>query len=93
MPRKAADVATGLQKKGFEENTKRKDIHYHLYLNGKKTRVFTMISHGEKEIHDGLIGTMARQVGLSKKEFSDLIDCPLSQDDYVVRLREQGKVQ
>src|SRR5579863_4648319 len=75
MPKRAKDVAGGLESKGFRrENSK--DVHYRLYVDGKKTVIYTMISHGEKEIHDGLLGTMARQVKLSRRQFNDLIDCP-----------------
>jgi predicted RNA binding protein YcfA (HicA-like mRNA interferase family) len=91
MPKRAKDVAAGLEAKGFRrENSK--DVHYRLFVDGKKTIVYTMISHGEKEIHDGLLGTMARQVKLTRKLFNDLIECPLTFDEYIMRLRKAGVV-
>ena len=91
MPKNAKDVAAGLEKKGFlRENSK--DVHYRLYVDGKKTIVYTMISHGEKQIHDGLLGTMSKQVKLTRKQFNDLIDCPLKLEDYVEILRKSGTV-
>jgi predicted RNA binding protein YcfA (HicA-like mRNA interferase family) len=74
MPKAAKEIATGLQQKGFRLRDNDHSF-FHLYVNGKKTSVYTKISHGEKEIHDGLLGTMARQVRLSRKQFNELIEC------------------
>ena len=92
MPKAAKDVAAGLEKKGFHRDNS-KDVHYRLFIDGEKTIIYTMISHGEKEIHDGLLGTMARQVKLPRKQFNDLIDCPLAFDEYVNILRKAGHVE
>lgn len=91
MPKPAKDVAAGLLKKGFEL---RQNDHafYHLFVDGKKTIVSTKISHGEREITDSLLGMMARQVKLTRKQFNDLVDCPLEFDEYVKLLRKAGHV-
>ena len=91
MPKDAKDVASGLQRKGFEP---RQGDHafYHLYVQGKKTAVFTKISQGEKEINDRLLGMMARQVRLSRKQFFELVECPLSLDEYLKHLQKAGVI-
>jgi predicted RNA binding protein YcfA (HicA-like mRNA interferase family) len=91
MPKGAKDVAAGLEKKGF---IPRQGDHtfYHLYVNGKKTIISTKISHGEREIGDKLLGMMARQVGLSKRDFIDLVDCPLASEEYLKLLRVAKKI-
>ena len=91
MPRKAKDVAANLSRKGFQP---REGDHtfYRLYVDGKMTGIATKISHGEKEIHDNLLGAMARQARLAKGEFLDLVDCPLSAQDYLSLLRERGHI-
>jgi hypothetical protein len=91
MSRDARDVGAGLLKKGFSI---RENDHtfYHLFIDGKKTIVSTKISHGEKEIGDRLLGMMARQLRLTKRNFLDLVDCPLTLDEYVKLLREAGVV-
>ncbi|HRP61922.1 MAG TPA: hypothetical protein PK400_01365 [Phycisphaerales bacterium] len=92
MPKPAKDVAFGLQAKGFE--CREGDHKFFHFLNdGKKTIIFTKISHGEKEIHDGLLATMARQVRLTKKQFNDLVDCPLDLDEYKELLRKSGAIE
>src|SRR5205823_4623038 len=56
-----------------------------LWVDGKKTRIYTKVSHGEKEIPDNLLGAMARQLNLNKKQFLELVDCPLTREIYVSR--------
>lgn len=91
MPKPARDVAASLQQKGFQL---RENDHsfFHLFVDGKKTIVSTKISHGEKEISDSLLGMMARQVKLTRKQFNDLVDCSLKFDDYVKLLHAAGHV-
>lgn len=91
MPRKAKDVTNNLLRKGFRQR-QGGDKYFHLYVGDKKTQVFTLVSHGEKEIHDGLLGQMAKQTRLSKRLFLDLVDCPMSAEQYVEYLRERGDV-
>jgi len=86
-------VESSLQKKGFVIETDR-DHRYFFYhsKNGKKTKVHTKISHSPKykTIGDNLIALMSKQCGLSKSDFIDLIDCPLSRDKYESKLIAQG---
>ncbi len=91
MSKAARQVADSLQKKGFQE---RQGDHafYHLFVDGKKTVVSTKISHGEKDIGDKLLGMMARQVRLTRKQFGELVDCPMSAEEYVAILRKSGVV-
>jgi predicted RNA binding protein YcfA (HicA-like mRNA interferase family) len=89
MPRDAKDVAQNLQRKGFTPDEG--DHHfYRLFVHGKNTGIRTKISHGEKEIHDGLLAQMAKQTKLAKKEFLELVDCPMNVDRYLELLRERG---
>jgi predicted RNA binding protein YcfA (HicA-like mRNA interferase family) len=89
MPRDAKNVAAGLAGKGFI--LRDGDHHfYSLVVGGKKTGIFTKVSHGEREIHDGLLAQMAKQTKLVKKDFLDLVDCPMSAADYLKKLRDGG---
>lgn len=84
MPREKKDVEAGLKNKGFQEA--QGDHRYFTYwtMEGKKTAIFTKTSHGSRprSLDDSLLGQMARQVHLSKSQFLDLIDCPLTRDNY-----------
>jgi predicted RNA binding protein YcfA (HicA-like mRNA interferase family) len=75
-------VETSLERKGFLRSPG--DHRFFTYYSkaGKKTIVFTKTSHGSREIGDHLIAQMARQCKLNKGQFVDLIECPLSRDQY-----------
>jgi predicted RNA binding protein YcfA (HicA-like mRNA interferase family) len=82
MTRARKDVEGGLLAKGFQQSESHH--HYFLYhdLAGRKTAVKTKTSHAGKDLDDSLLGLMARQVRLSKKQFLDLLDCPLTREAY-----------
>ena len=84
MTRERDAIDKALQLKGFEKEIG--DHFYYIYwnLSGKKTMKRTKMSHGSshKTIGDSLLGQMARQVGLTKKSFLELIDCTLDQPGY-----------
>lgn len=77
-------VAKALCSKGFMDTGK--DHHRFIYytLSGIKTAVHTKISRGtsHKGISKDNLGRMAKQCRLSNAEFRDLIDCPLSRENY-----------
>lgn len=86
---KTRDIATSLSKKGFK--TKEGDHTYLiLYVQGKKTSIFTKISHGKREIDDSLIMRMAGQIKLDKIQFMKLVECVIDHDKYVRILEENG---
>jgi predicted RNA binding protein YcfA (HicA-like mRNA interferase family) len=95
MPRKNREIVTGLKAKGFEEAKNRKHIHF-VYVDktGRTTTSRTMVSHdaGGSDIHDGMLKRMATQVGLGTKEFLDLIDCPMSRDDFDAKIAPDENV-
>lgn len=64
-----------------------------LFVDGKKTSVFTKFSHGAKEYRDPLLAQVAKQVGLPRGKFEDLVDCPLGEEEYISLLRASGRVR
>ena len=40
------------------------------------------MSHSANDLSDSLLGMMARQVQLSKKDFLSLVDCSITYDAY-----------
>ena len=89
---KSEKIKASLKKKGFEQNNGDHQ-YYTLYHDGKKTQIFTKISHGKNEVGEPLLGMMSKQTRLSKKDFADLINCPLSKEKYLEMMRTQGYVQ
>ncbi len=83
-------VEKSLLRKGFKKEEG--DHHYFIYwdLAGKKTIAKTKTSHSGKDLDDTLLGLMAHQVKLSRPQFSKLVACPLSREEYEEILRTQG---
>ncbi len=90
MPRKHRNILSGLSAKDFEKEENRKHIHFvYVNLQGQTTTARTMLSHaaGGSDVSDQLLGQMARQVGLSRSEFPELVDCPMSRESLDLRVR------
>lgn len=85
-------ISASFIKKGFLEVADRADKKYYLLLNGRKVGIHTFVSHGTKECGERLISEMKKQVCLSKREFIDLIDCPMTKEEYIGILTERGKL-
>jgi hypothetical protein len=83
VPQKVRDVEAALKSKGFKETPKRDHKYFFFYHKGKKTRIFTKISHGESEIRDGNCSSMARQIKLNGNQFRDFVECPLTEQLYL----------
>jgi len=91
---KVKDISSALKKKGFVENPSRDHIRYTLFNNGKKTGVYTFISHGLSEYGDSLISLVKKQLHLqSKVELQDFINCPMTKEEYLNLLIERGHVR
>jgi len=79
--RSGRQIDSALCKKGFRRTTIGKHIHYFF---GEDSLIVTHMSHGAMSdtIAANLISKMARQLGLTKKQFLALIDCTLDKDGY-----------
>ena len=70
------------------------DIYYDLYHDGERV-LETKLSHQSRntDVNKSLVGSMAKQMGLSGKQFQDAMQCRLSRDDYMKVLAEKGLLQ
>jgi len=91
-PRKAKDLESSLKKKGFVPSD-RSHTYYVLYYGSRKTSIMTKVSHGIKEYGDDLLSQMAKQLSLTKPEFEQLVDCPLTQERLLRLLLSRGKIR
>ncbi len=80
-----------LKKKGFVDAPgDHKFLHY--YHDGRFV-LSTKISHGgAHDLDDLLIKKMATQCKLNKEDFIDLVNCPLSKEEYTQKLIASGMV-
>lgn len=94
MQRDRKNVISGLKSKGFIPH----DTHHKYFvfktLSGKKTAINTRVSHGTqyKTLGDPLLNAMSKQCQLSKKDFLNLVDCPLSREDYENMMIEKDAI-
>jgi len=89
---KARDIESALKKKGFLEKETHHKIFY-LCVNGRISGVHTFISHGQNDYSADLLAKMKNQLHLSGKEFTDLIQCPLTGERYLQLLVRRGVIE
>ena len=92
MPKSKREVEAGLTGKGFVRRPGDHNFFVYFTLDGQQTNITTKTSHGGrgKDIQDGLLAAMGRQCRLSRKEFIDLVDCPLSRTEFEELLKTRG---
>lgn len=84
-------VETSLKKKGFVNGINRANHHkYFEFYYEDKLVAWTKISHNNQDIGSTLIKLMSYQCKLDKKDFVDLIKCPLSKKAYIKILEKKG---
>lgn len=92
MQRDARVIESALVKKGFVKS--QRDHHYFTYqtIGGLITPIKTKTSYSpkHKSIGDSLLGMMCRQCRLSKAQFLELVDCPMTREQYEDTLKEGG---
>ncbi len=93
MPRTKKDVKRILLKKGFSEVPGDHEYFY-IYRNGKKTAINTKISRGsQKDIPDGLLKTMMKQIRLEKDDFERYMNCTMSCEEYIKYLLDNKYIE
>ncbi len=89
--RKAKDIQAVLARKGFQQSAKSHHLYYSLYVNGKKTGVFTYFSHGPKEYGAALMNQVRKQLKFASTDDAErFFDCPMSEQEYIKLLRDQN---
>jgi hypothetical protein len=95
-PGKRRDIVSALREKGFREQTRGRDHDYFFFEHeGLLEPVATKLSRGTgyREIGDGLIAKICRQLRLSRAEFDQLVACPLDRRGYEEILRTKGVIR
>ena len=89
-------IESSLCKKGFRFDKQKTDSighrAFYLYdLQGKKSGVFTYLSHSHDTIGNELISRMCKQLHLNKKTFIKMIDCFINHEEYL-KILDKSKV-
>jgi predicted RNA binding protein YcfA (HicA-like mRNA interferase family) len=92
-PLERDEVEAGLKKKGFAEEDGDHRF-YKLKVGERYTGIFTKTSRGKKykTLGDDLVSAMAKQIKLTRKEFIDLVSCPMSHEQYLALLKERDEL-
>jgi hypothetical protein len=96
VPTERAKIRKALTDKCFLEVTNKKTHDfYYLIVDGRKQPVFTRLSRGTsyRDYSDGLVSNVAKQIGLTKPEFLDYVDCKLELVDYLQLLRGRSIIR
>ena len=89
--RKTQDILAALTSKGFVVESKHHKMLW-LVVGGKRSAIFTYVSHGRREYHDALLASMARQLKLRRRQLDDLIDCPMTSEAYIKLLEQENHI-
>lgn len=82
MQRKTKEAMNALVKKGFVLSSNKHKKFQYVTLAGKKTDVRTVVSHSSRMLAAPMLNAMARECSLSTEQFLNLVDCPLSREEY-----------
>ena len=94
MPADRDKIVSSLKSKGFKPS-EGDHTFYTLFVDGKKTSVFTKISHGSKykEYGDPLLDLVKKQMGLTKEELREFIECTLEEKTYIEKLKTKNRIR
>ena len=92
--RERSKIQKSLKKKGFAKTEGGSHEVYTFEYQEQRTDAVTIISRGSgyKNYGSKLIGTMARQLFLTKNELLSFIDCPMEQPHYERILISKGVI-
>ena len=91
---KRREIENALKRKGFRQSNGHHKFFIYFTKEGKKTIVSTKTSYGtgHSDIGSELVNRMARQCKITSREFTDLVKCSLSRDQYELELEQQGAI-
>ncbi|WP_167396563.1 hypothetical protein [Leptospira ellinghausenii] len=87
---------SSLVRKGFVEQPARDHHFYFFYYKGKKTNIFTKISHGSdyKEYRDRLFSSVKKQLRFKTNEdLKKFSECTFTEEQYIKLLQEEGLIE
>ncbi len=89
-------IKESLSKKGFRQIEGGNHNKWFFYHNGKRTCAYIVFSRSSKmkDFDDSLLVAAKRELKLKTNgEVRDLWNCPMSQNDFIARLKEYGVLQ
>jgi predicted RNA binding protein YcfA (HicA-like mRNA interferase family) len=96
--RSVKDIERALLSKGFQKlSSKQKSHHsfYYFIFEGKRSNVYTYLSHGAKSIEygPGLMNKIKQQLKFNdSKRAEAFLDCPFKEEHYIEMLKKEGEL-
>ena len=93
--RKPKDIEKALLKKGFVKESESHHHYYYLIINGKKSDLYTYLSHGKqsKDYGTKLMEKVKKQLRFTDRKKAELfLDCPMSAEQYITMLEEADAI-
>jgi len=91
-PRRRNKLDSQLKRKGFISE-ERDHTFYFLHYKNQKTSVYTKLSHSISEYGNNLLSQMARQLSLTNSEFENFLECPMTYDNLIEKLKERKRIE
>lgn len=93
MPLDRKLIETSLRKKGFIQGKGGDHRYYYHEVNGKRTGAYAYVSRGSnyKTYDDNLLSAIKKELRLDTlRETRNLLQCPMSGDEYNSILQKKG---
>ncbi len=90
-PRKPLDIEKALLKKGFVKESNSHHNYYYLTIDGKKSDLYTYLSHGKnaKDYGVNLMNKVKKQLRFEDSNMAEnFLDCPMSEEQYLDMLKK-----
>lgn len=88
-PFRKQDLRSTFGRKCRAEETTRDHIWFHFRI-GNTIYAQTKVSHGRGDVDVRVAGRIARQIGLSQRQLSDLVSCQMDADTFYANLEDMG---
>ena len=88
---KPKDIEKTLLKKGFKVDEDNHHKYYQLYKDGKKTDIYTYLSHGKssEDYWVKLMQAIKKQLRFTDTKLAEkFLDCPMTQLEYIEMLEK-----
>lgn len=90
---KTNDIVKALTKKGFIMEKGHRHIRFFLVVDGKKTSISTMLSHGGSEPRQTLLHQIKNEIGFTDpNDFERYVECSMKLDEYKAYLIKNNKI-
>lgn len=93
--RKPLDIEKALLKKGFIKESDSHHNYYYLTVDGKKTDLYTYLSHGKtsKDYGKNLMNKVKLQLRFTDSKKAELfLDCPMTEAQYIKMLKDADAI-